>query len=103
MAKKLSAEEIKALNGLKDDEREGLIALLTDVESANAEIQKLRKSQPTESQKVVESAAWAEMEKAVKDRDGVLESEQIRRALNDWFKRMGISVGVRRRSTRAKA
>jgi len=69
MAKKLSAEEIKALNGLKDDEREGLIALLTDVESANAEIQKLRKSQPTESQKVVESAAWAEMEKAVKDRD----------------------------------
>jgi hypothetical protein len=41
--------------------------------------------------------------KAVKVRDGVLESEQIRRALNDWFKRMGIPVGVRRRSMRARA
>ena len=41
--------------------------------------------------------------KAVKERDGVLESEQIRRALNHWFKRMRISLGVRRRSTRASA
>jgi hypothetical protein len=41
--------------------------------------------------------------KAVKVRDGVLESEQIRRALTEWFKRMGIPVGVRRRSTRARA
>jgi hypothetical protein len=41
--------------------------------------------------------------KAVKVRDGVLESEQIRRALNNWFKRIGISVSVRRRSTRARA
>jgi hypothetical protein len=41
--------------------------------------------------------------KAVKERDGVLESEQIRRALNKWFKRMGILVGVRRRSMRARA
>jgi hypothetical protein len=41
--------------------------------------------------------------KAVKERDGVLESEQIRRALNEWLKRMGIPVGLRRRSKRARA
>ena len=41
--------------------------------------------------------------KTVKERDGVLESEQIRRALNEWFKRLGIPVGVRRRTKHARA
>ncbi len=30
--------------------------------------------------------------KAIKERDGVLESEQIRRALNDWIEKKGVRV-----------
>jgi hypothetical protein len=33
----------------------------------------------------------AEGLKAVKERDGVLESEQIRRAINDWLEKKGVS------------
>ena len=29
--------------------------------------------------------------KVVKERDGVLESEQIRRAINDWLKKRGVT------------
>ena len=36
--------------------------------------------------------------KAVKERDGVLESEQIRRALNDWLRRRGVARTEARRS-----
>jgi hypothetical protein len=30
--------------------------------------------------------------KAVKERDGVLESEQIRRAINDWLEKKGVTT-----------
>jgi hypothetical protein len=45
----------------------------------------------------------AEALKTIKERDGVLESEQIRRALNDWIEKKAIKVerkraGMRRRS-----
>ena len=35
--------------------------------------------------------------KAVKVRDGVLESEQIRRAINDWLKKKGVKKTGRKR------
>jgi hypothetical protein len=43
--------------------------------------------------------------KAVKERDGVLESEQIRRAINDWLEKKGVKVKTasRRGDTRRKA
>jgi hypothetical protein len=31
--------------------------------------------------------------KAVKERDGVSEGEQIRRALKDWFAKKGVHIG----------
>jgi hypothetical protein len=34
----------------------------------------------------------AEGLKVVKERDGVLESEQIRRAIRDWLEKKGVSV-----------
>jgi hypothetical protein len=34
----------------------------------------------------------AEALKAIKERDGVLESEQIRRALNDWIEKKGVTT-----------
>jgi hypothetical protein len=34
----------------------------------------------------------AEGLKTVKERDGVLESEQIRRAINDWLEKKGVTV-----------
>jgi hypothetical protein len=37
--------------------------------------------------------------KVVKERDGVLESEQIRRALNEWLERKG----VRKKTERPRA
>jgi hypothetical protein len=42
--------------------------------------------------------------RVVKERDGVLESEQIRRAINDWLRKKGVlksdrkRAGTRRRS-----
>jgi hypothetical protein len=36
--------------------------------------------------------------KAVKERDGILESEQIRRALDTWLERKGVTRGERRRT-----
>jgi hypothetical protein len=43
--------------------------------------------------------------KQVKERDGVLESEQIRRAIDDWLAKKGITLKVahRRAPTRRKA
>ena len=35
--------------------------------------------------------------KAVKERDGVLESEQIRRAINDWLEKKGVRKIARKR------
>jgi hypothetical protein len=35
--------------------------------------------------------------KAIKERDGVLESEQIRRALNDWIEKKGVMKSERKR------
>ena len=40
----------------------------------------------------------AEALKVVKDRDGILESEQIRRALNDWFDKKGVMRAERKRA-----
>jgi hypothetical protein len=34
--------------------------------------------------------------KVVKERDGVLESEQIRRAINDWLVKKGVKVKAKR-------
>ena len=39
----------------------------------------------------------AEGLKAVKERDGVLESEQIRRAINDWLEKKGVKAKTERR------
>ena len=36
--------------------------------------------------------------KEVKERDGVLESEQIRRALNDWLRKKGVKKADRKRA-----
>lgn len=66
---KMTAEQIRALNNVPDEQKNDLLSLLTEVDTANAEITKLRKSQPTESQKVVDSVEYAALEKAVKDRD----------------------------------
>jgi hypothetical protein len=47
----------------------------------------------------------AEGLKKIKERDGVLESEQIRRAIDDWLTKKGITekTADRRASTRRKA
>jgi hypothetical protein len=39
----------------------------------------------------------AEALKAIKERDGVLESEQIRRALNDWIEKKGVTAKAERK------
>jgi hypothetical protein len=41
----------------------------------------------------------------VKERDGVLESEQIRRAINDWLEKKGVTVKAERKraSTRRRS
>jgi hypothetical protein len=45
--------------------------------------------------------------RAIKERDGISESEQIRRAINDWLVARGITAGTtaapRRAVTRRKA
>jgi hypothetical protein len=47
--------------------------------------------------------AQADGLKAVKERDGVLESEQIRRAINDWLQKKGVLKAERKRaSTRTR-
>ncbi len=38
----------------------------------------------------------------VRERDGVLPSEQIRRALDDWFKKKGVKKAGRKRVTARK-
>jgi hypothetical protein len=35
--------------------------------------------------------------KVVRERDGVLESEQIRRAIRDWLQKKGVSVKAERK------
>jgi hypothetical protein len=40
----------------------------------------------------------AEGLKIVKERDGVLESEQIRRAINGWLQKKGVKKAERKRS-----
>ena len=41
--------------------------------------------------------------KVVKARDGVLESEQIRRAINDWLQKKGVTkTGRKRAGTRKR-
>jgi len=40
--------------------------------------------------------------KVVKERDGVLESEQIRRALDDWLKKKGVKKTDRKRASTRK-
>jgi hypothetical protein len=44
----------------------------------------------------------AEGLKAIKDRDGVLESEQIRRAINDWLQKKGVMKAERKRAVTRK-
>ncbi len=44
----------------------------------------------------------AEGLKAVKERDGVLESEQIRRAINDWLEKKGVMKSERKRAATRK-
>jgi hypothetical protein len=42
--------------------------------------------------------------KVVKERDGVLESEQIRRAINNWLEKKGVRKADReRRTTRRRS
>jgi hypothetical protein len=36
--------------------------------------------------------------KAIKERDGVLKSEQIRRAINDWLQKKGVMKAERKRA-----
>ncbi len=40
--------------------------------------------------------------KRVKNRDGVLESEQIRRAINDWLHKKGVKQAGRKRAVTRK-
>lgn len=40
--------------------------------------------------------------KVVKERDGVLESEQIRRAINDWLEKKGVRKPERPRAATRK-
>ena len=40
--------------------------------------------------------------KIVKDRDGVLESEQIRRAIHDWLVKKGVIKADRKYATRRR-
>lgn len=40
--------------------------------------------------------------KAVKERDGVLESEQIRRAISDWLVKKGVMKADRKRAVTRK-
>lgn len=40
--------------------------------------------------------------KAIKERDGVLESEQIRRALNDWIEKKEVMKAERKRAVTRK-
>jgi len=40
----------------------------------------------------------AEGLKAIKERDGVLESEQIRRAIDDWLAKKGVKKTERKRA-----
>ena len=40
--------------------------------------------------------------KAIKERDGVLESEQIRRAINDWLQKKGVMKAERKRAVTRK-
>lgn len=40
--------------------------------------------------------------KTIKERDGVLESEQIRRALDDWIDRKGVSTKAARQRARTR-
>ena len=40
--------------------------------------------------------------KVVKERDGVLESEQIRRAINDWLEKKGIKKSDRKHAPTRK-
>ncbi len=40
--------------------------------------------------------------KRVKNRDGVLESEQIRRAINDWLQKKGVKKAGRKRDEARK-
>lgn len=44
----------------------------------------------------------AEGLKAVKERDGVLESEQIRRAINEWLEKKGVIKSDRKRAVTRK-
>jgi Ribbon-helix-helix domain len=44
----------------------------------------------------------AEGLKVVKERDGVLESEQIRRAINDWLEKKGVGKPERKRAVTRK-
>ena len=46
--------------------------------------------------------AQAEGLKIVKERDGVLESEQIRRAINDWLEKKGVKKPERKRAVTRK-
>jgi hypothetical protein len=41
--------------------------------------------------------------KVVKERDGVLESEQIRRAINEWLRVKGVKTARKRAATRKRA
>lgn len=82
MATKLTAEQIRTLNGITDEQKESLLSILTEVETANAEVTRLRKSQPTESQRVVESADYTKLESAIAERDRkISELEKIAAAL----------------------
>jgi hypothetical protein len=40
--------------------------------------------------------------KEVKERDGVLESEQIRRAINEWLEKKGVKKADRKRASTRK-
>lgn len=65
----LTAEQIKKLNGVTDEDRNSLLETLEALTKANDDVTTLRKKQPTDSQQVVEKVKWVEMEKAVAERD----------------------------------
>lgn len=76
----LTAEQIKKLNGVADEDRASLLEMLESLTKSNDDITALRKSQPTDSQQVVEKVKWEEMERAVAERDGKLSALEAKLA-----------------------
>lgn len=70
MAKsKLTKEQLESLAGLDDGMKADLVALFSDAEEANRNVEELRKKVPSDSQRVVENSEYKKLEKGLRERD----------------------------------